>query len=136
MAASHLYRDAGLEPKLTGLYISLPSPVIPEALPEKYKSDKRIVSWEHLRSAPIFGKYAAQFFASEYSLRPSDLYFAPSKCLSTSADYLQKITPPPPLVLFAHHYSSQPAMPTYHQCTSKWPDLTCREIMRFFMKRS
>lgn len=34
---SHLYRDEGLSPSLTGVYLSIPSTYRPDALPEKSK---------------------------------------------------------------------------------------------------
>ncbi|KAJ5621151.1 hypothetical protein N7510_005135 [Penicillium lagena] len=37
-AISHLYRDQNIQPPLTGIYLSIPSVLAPQAVPEKYKS--------------------------------------------------------------------------------------------------
>ena len=59
MAISHQWRDEELTPSLTGLYLSLPSPCIISALPEKYKS--RIISWEQNKDAPVFNRASNDF---------------------------------------------------------------------------
>jgi hypothetical protein len=69
MTISHLARDVKLEPAITGVYISVPSSVmIMSALPSKYVNDKRIVSWEQNKDAPLFGRWAFEFMHSMNSL--------------------------------------------------------------------
>lgn len=51
---THLARDNGLSPPLTGQFLSLPSCLPPETVPEKYKPFYH--SWEQAREAPrLFG---------------------------------------------------------------------------------
>lgn len=59
IAVSHLWRDEGLTPPLTGLYLSLPSPCIVSTLPEKHKS--RVISWEQNKNAPVFNRASNEF---------------------------------------------------------------------------
>lgn len=68
MVSSHLYRDEGLSPALTGIYLCVPSPCVPSALPAPYTADKRIISWEQNSNAPIFNSAAAKLFSGTYLL--------------------------------------------------------------------
>jgi acetyl esterase/lipase len=60
---SHLWRDEGLKPPLTGLYLSVPNLCIISALPEKYREKEN--SWEQNKDAPIFNREVSNFLASE-----------------------------------------------------------------------
>lgn len=75
IAVSHQWRDEGLIPPLTGLYLSLPSPCIVSALPEKYKL--RIMSWEQNKDAPVFNRASNDFSfrrRTQYSMNPRALF--------------------------------------------------------------
>lgn len=58
---AHLWRDEGLTPPLTGVYLSVPGPCIVSALPEKYRAKEK--SWEQNKNAPIFNREASNFLA-------------------------------------------------------------------------
>lgn len=68
---SHLARDGSLKPSITGLYLSIPLPCVPSALPEPYASDPRIVSWEQCKDAPVFNRTALELFARTYDADPT-----------------------------------------------------------------
>ena len=57
---SLLYRDDKHNPPLTGLYLSIPSLLTPEACPEQYKKDFR--SREENCVAPILGTGTMKMF--------------------------------------------------------------------------
>jgi len=67
---SHFARDEKLSPPLTGLFLSVPLPCFPGALPEPYASDNRIVSWTQNSTAPIFNTPAFDLFARVYNADP------------------------------------------------------------------
>lgn len=67
---SHFARDEKLSPPLTGLFLSVPLPCFPGALPEPYASDNRIVSWTQNSTAPIFSSPALDLFARAYNADP------------------------------------------------------------------
>lgn len=60
---SHLYRDDKISPPLTGVYLSVPSALSPEVVPERFKSEYN--SREQNADAPILGKGSMDLFASE-----------------------------------------------------------------------
>jgi len=62
--ASHLYRDEGLSPPLTGVYLSIPSTCPPEHLPEKYK--EFYLSREQNKNAPVVNNSTLALFASKF----------------------------------------------------------------------
>lgn len=51
---SHLYRDEKMSPPLTGIYLSVPILVSPEAVPDKFKH--QYLSREQNKNAPILNK--------------------------------------------------------------------------------
>lgn len=59
---SHLYRDAERHPPLTGVYLSIPSLLSPEAVPERYQGQYR--SREENKDALILNKEAVELFRS------------------------------------------------------------------------
>ena len=75
--AAHYYRDEKIEPPLTGLYLSVTSPCVPTALPEKYASDKRLVSWEQNADAPIHSGKGKAFFSKIYDMPADSPYRSP-----------------------------------------------------------
>ena len=75
ITVSHLWRDEGLTPPLTGLHLAVPAPCIISALPEKYREKEK--SWEQNKDAPVFNQDTSNFLAREYPSSISDLV-APS----------------------------------------------------------
>ena len=65
---SHLYRDDKLSPPLTGLYISVPAILYPEAVPDKYKS--MYLSRTQNTNDPILSPGAHAFFKGTTNLHP------------------------------------------------------------------
>jgi acetyl esterase/lipase len=63
---SHLYRDEGLSPPLTGVYLSIPSTRPPEHLPEKYK--EFYLSREQNKNAPVVNNSTLALLASKFLL--------------------------------------------------------------------
>jgi hypothetical protein len=63
MAISHLWRDEGITPPLTGLYLSIPGVSLMSAVPEKYKS--QVISWEQNKDAPVFNRHSTEFVSSK-----------------------------------------------------------------------
>lgn len=60
MVITHLWRDEGLTPPLTGLFVSIPrSYHSPSALPEKYR--QRDISYEQNKHGPIFNETVSKF---------------------------------------------------------------------------
>jgi acetyl esterase/lipase len=57
---SHLYRDEQISPPLTGIYLSVPILLSPEAVPEKLKD--QYLSREQNKNAPILNKEAMTLF--------------------------------------------------------------------------
>jgi acetyl esterase/lipase len=57
---SHLYRDEKMSPPLTGIYLSVPMLVSPEAVPGRLKH--QYLSREQNKNAPILNKEAMAFF--------------------------------------------------------------------------
>lgn len=64
--ASHLYRDDKIEPPLTGIYLSVPSTIDPEAVPDKYKQEH--TSRQDNVEAPVLDKDTMKLFAGKRSL--------------------------------------------------------------------
>jgi acetyl esterase/lipase len=63
---SHIYRDEKMSPPLTGIYLSVPMLVGPEAVPGKFKH--QYLSREQNKTAPILNKEAMALFRG--TLRP------------------------------------------------------------------
>jgi acetyl esterase/lipase len=65
MAATvtHLARDEKLVPQITGCWLSVPSLLSPEVVPDKYKQD--YLSREQNKDAPILNEGALALFRSE-----------------------------------------------------------------------
>src|SRR2546421_8972693 len=63
---SHIYRDEKMSPPLTGIYLSVPMLVCPEADPGKFKH--QYLSREQNKTAPILNKEAMALFRG--TLRP------------------------------------------------------------------
>lgn len=63
---SHLWRDEDRRPSLTGLYLSIPSLLSPEAVSENYKSFYN--SREQNKNAPILNQGALALFRSKYKI--------------------------------------------------------------------
>ena len=57
---THLYRDDGLTPPLTGAYLSIPAVLDEDVVPEKYKS--RYLSRKQNENAPILDKASMDMF--------------------------------------------------------------------------
>jgi acetyl esterase/lipase len=60
---AHLYRDDKISPPLTGVYLSVPSTLSHEVVPERFES--QFTSREQNANAPILGKGSLDLFASE-----------------------------------------------------------------------
>jgi acetyl esterase/lipase len=60
--ASHLARDDGLTPKITGLSLSIPSLMAPQAVPERWKDEYK--SREENKDGLILNQDAIAFFRS------------------------------------------------------------------------
>jgi hypothetical protein len=61
---SHLDRDDKNSPPLTGVYLSIPSLMAPEAVPEKYKS--KYLSREQHKDGLIINQKAMKLFRGEF----------------------------------------------------------------------
>lgn len=72
---SHLYRDEGGNPPLTGVYLSIPSLLSPEAVPEKYKS--QYLSRDQNKDAPILNEGSIRFFRKYYQDDPCSPLMSP-----------------------------------------------------------
>jgi acetyl esterase/lipase len=68
---SHPWRDESLTPPLTGLFLSVPSPCIVSAIPEKYQH--REIPSEQNKDAPIFNQTVSNYLAGEFHF-PSNLF--------------------------------------------------------------
>jgi hypothetical protein len=66
ITVSHQFRDEGVFPPLTGLYLAVPSPCRIAELPEKYRSREK--SGEQNKDAPIFNRAVSDFLACKLSL--------------------------------------------------------------------
>ncbi|KAI9870595.1 MAG: hypothetical protein M1830_004066 [Pleopsidium flavum] len=70
---SHLARDEHLSPALTGVYLSIPTVVDANSMPEKYKSE--FLSHEQNKNPPILGRDSIDMFMASYKPdRTSPLY--------------------------------------------------------------
>jgi acetyl esterase/lipase len=63
---SHLYRDEKMSPSLTGIYLSVPILVSPEAVPDKFKH--QYLSREQNKNAPILNKEVVTLFSGTLRL--------------------------------------------------------------------
>lgn len=61
---SHLARDEGMTPPLTGVYLSIPSLLAPEAVPTKWKAEYK--SREENKNAPVLNEGAMALFRSKF----------------------------------------------------------------------
>jgi acetyl esterase/lipase len=61
---SHLARDEGMTPPLTGVYLSIPSLLAPEAVPTKWKAEYK--SREENKNAPVLNEGAMALFRSQF----------------------------------------------------------------------
>ena len=64
ISCSHLADDENFTPKVTGVYLHVPSALAPQAVPEKWKSE--YTSREDNRDAPILSAGSIQLFRSKY----------------------------------------------------------------------
>jgi acetyl esterase/lipase len=125
---SHLWRDEGITPPLTGLYLSVPAPCIVSSLPEKYRSKEK--AWDQNQNAPFFDREASNFLLSKLLATKSTL----ENPLNTLAEYV-KPDPYDPLrspLLFSTGHKNLP--PTYFVIAGAdpWRDvgLIYEEILR------
>lgn len=75
---SHVYRDEGLKPTITGCHLMIPAICYHTFVPEKYRS--QFHSWEQNANAPILGVKACDLFISNYIPNEADRknpYFSP-----------------------------------------------------------
>lgn len=61
---SHLYTDEGLQPPLTGSWLSIPATMLPEVVPEDYKT--LYLSREQNKHAPLLDEGALKFFERKF----------------------------------------------------------------------
>lgn len=125
---SHAYRDEGLQPKLTGAYLSIPACVPPELVPEKYRGF--YLSREQNKNAPILGQDAMDLFESMLPYAPSVL--ASQKTLTCAEHYKpDRLSPLRSPIAFASH---KDLPPTYFQICGMDPlrdeALIYEEILR------
>lgn len=66
---SHLDRDENNSPPLTGVYLSIPSLLAPEAVPDKYKST--YLSREQHKNGLIINEKAMKFFRGMFAVKAS-----------------------------------------------------------------
>ncbi len=62
--ASHIYRDEKITPPLTGVYLSVPTVLRQDVVPEKYKA--RYLSHEQNKDAPMLNKVVIGLLESSY----------------------------------------------------------------------
>ncbi|KAE9362699.1 alpha/beta-hydrolase [Stipitochalara longipes BDJ] len=67
---SHLWRDDGLAPPLTGLFLAVPAPCVVSALPEKYRHQE--LSWEQNRDAPVFNSTTSEWNSNIAQFKDDD----------------------------------------------------------------
>jgi acetyl esterase/lipase len=72
---THLARDEGLSPPLTGQYLAIPLLVTPAVIPEKYK--KLYLSYEQNKNAPVLPQAAIDMFTKAYQPDEHDPLYAP-----------------------------------------------------------
>ncbi|KAJ9610806.1 hypothetical protein H2200_005583 [Cladophialophora chaetospira] len=72
---SHLYRDEGHAPPITGLYLSIPSLLAPEAVPDRYKESYR--SRDENKDAPVLNERALKLFRNLYQDDPRSPLMSP-----------------------------------------------------------
>ncbi|GAB7362892.1 hypothetical protein MBLNU230_g3194t1 [Neophaeotheca triangularis] len=72
---SHLWRDESKQPALTGLYLSIPSVLSPQAVPEKYKLVYN--SREQNKHAPILNEGAMALMGRLYEADPASPLMSP-----------------------------------------------------------
>lgn len=63
ITVSHLWRDEGLTPPLTGLYLAVPGVCVISDLPEKYREKEK--AFEQNKDAPVFDRGTSNFLSSE-----------------------------------------------------------------------
>jgi len=67
---SHLWRDEGLKPAITGAHLMIPALCYHSHIPEQYKSDYK--SWAQNKDAPILSEKACALFMDSYIPNPED----------------------------------------------------------------
>ncbi|KAH6980958.1 Alpha/Beta hydrolase protein [Ilyonectria sp. MPI-CAGE-AT-0026] len=72
---SHLARDEGLSPKITGIVFLAGSFCHPDARPEKYLD--RILSVDEINDAPGLTRKSIDYFAGKYGAPPTDKRLSP-----------------------------------------------------------
>lgn len=72
---SHLARDSGLTPAITGVWLSVPTVLAPDAVPEKYRPF--YLSREQHKDAPILPKAAMDMYEEAYKPDPSSQFWNP-----------------------------------------------------------
>ena len=111
---SHLYRDEKMSPPLTGIYLSVPILVSPEAVPGKFKY--QYLSREQNKNAPILNKEAMALFRGT-----SRLYIAPNSDFGMAVhDSSQPVTRKIQFRHSPHPLSSPPDTKTYRRRISKF----------------
>ncbi|KAK5121102.1 hypothetical protein LTR85_005586 [Meristemomyces frigidus] len=68
---SHLWRDEGLKPSITGAHLMIPALCYHAYVPEKYKVDYK--SWEQNKDAPILSEKACTLLMGSYKATDEDL---------------------------------------------------------------
>lgn len=85
ISISHLARDEGLSPSLTGVWLSVPVVMSPPVVPEKYRA--QYLSYEQNRDSPVLSRAEIDMLIGESFERPigvgSQLIRMPQiRCLS------------------------------------------------------
>ncbi|OAA60211.1 alpha/beta hydrolase fold-3 domain-containing protein [Niveomyces insectorum RCEF 264] len=73
---SHLARDEGMLPPLTGTYLSIPSLLAPQAVPTRWRSEYK--SREENKNAPILNEGAISLFRKNYEDDPMSPLMSPA----------------------------------------------------------
>ncbi|KAK5134666.1 hypothetical protein LTR08_006181 [Meristemomyces frigidus] len=67
---SHLWRDEGLKPAITGAHLMIPALCYHTLIPAKYKAE--VTSWEQNKSAAILSVKACELFMENYRAKEED----------------------------------------------------------------
>lgn len=62
---SHLWRDEGMQPPITGCHLMIPSLCNSQHYPEEYRD--KLKSWDALPNAPLLSHKAANLFRDNYN---------------------------------------------------------------------